>query len=456
MPLPVTQRLLRTGKYNMAVRENLSNAPPAPPAPSAPVPMLPPAPPRPNEVVSRPVAQDKVGNHTASQNRKAPNMENIPLGHTAFSWPAVSTAVPLGHTAFSWESKLENNNLPPLAKILRLQGNKFFAKGKYHEAALKYEKGLEAIPALYKKERSMLHLNLAAAYIRLNRLAQAEISATNSARLNPANPKAWYRLAKVLELSGKLTEAIESLETGIVVVGSKQNTDASILAPRAPKVSTSRIVENKQIKSLKSLLRKYQSRMIHEVHTTQSKVIASKPLDKNTQAENLNKLNTNILQSSQNTHGSGSRERPTAGVSIKPHKLSADFPSWYLESRGKDTSDLPQLGMLSYVSEDKEEDVHAVEVVKRFFNLEKRDFAPRMRKYALFVQNIVSLDDLKKCKNPFAKHNRSVFCKAAELLACDIMATDKLSIARSELGNLDPLATLLVLFSLVRALPPDA
>ena len=95
----------------MAVRENLSNAPPAPPAPSAPVPMLPPAPPRPNEVVSRPVAQDKVGNHTASQNRKAPNMENIPLGHTAFSWPAVSTAVPLGHTAFSWESKLENNNL---------------------------------------------------------------------------------------------------------------------------------------------------------------------------------------------------------------------------------------------------------------------------------------------------------------------------------------------------------
>ena len=68
----------------------------------------------------------------------------------------------------------------------------------------------------------------------------------------------------------------------------------------------------------------------------------------------------------------------------------------------------------------------------------------------------MSLDDLKTCKNPFAKHNRSVFCKAAELLACDIMATDKLSIARSELGNLDPLATLLVLFSLVRALPPDA
>ena len=131
------------------------------------------------------------------------------------------------------------------------------------------------------------------------------------------------------------------------------------------------------------------------------------------------------------------------------------MPSWYLEYRGKDVNDLPQLGTLSYVSEDKEEDVHAVEVVKRFFNLEKREFAPRMRKYALFVQNIVSLDDLKKCKNPFAKHNRSVFCKAAELLACDIMATDKLSIARSELGNLDPLATLLVLFSLVRALPPD-
>lgn len=261
--MPVTQRLLRTGKYNMAVRESISNGPPAPPAPSAPISMLPPAPPpRSNKADSSGLATDKASSQTAARNKKSSSMKNLPLGHTAFSWPAVSTAVPLGHTAFSWESKLENNNLPPLAKILRLQGNKLFANGKYHEAAQKYEKGLEAIPTLYKKERSMLHLNLAAAYIRLNRLAQAEISATNAARLNPANPKAWYRLAKVLELSGKLTQAIESLETGIVVVGSKQNTDTSILAPRASNSSTSRITENKQIKSLKSLLRKYQSRMI--------------------------------------------------------------------------------------------------------------------------------------------------------------------------------------------------
>ena len=82
------------------------------------------------------------------------------MGHTSFSWLTSTTpSIPLGHTTFSWSAILESNDIPPLAKILRLRGNKLFTTGKYHEAIIEYEKGLQAIPTEFKTERSMLHLN---------------------------------------------------------------------------------------------------------------------------------------------------------------------------------------------------------------------------------------------------------------------------------------------------------
>jgi tetratricopeptide (TPR) repeat protein len=456
--VPVTQKLLRTKEYNVALRQSDSTVFVPPPAPSTLRPPLPPAPPRPKRQTEN--VRFKVDKTKTRHNDKNTASDTVPLGHTSFSWLTSTTAssIPLGHTTFSWNAVLENSNVPPLAKILRLRGNKLFTTGEYHEAIIEYEKGLSAIPTEFKTERSMLHLNLAAVYIRLNRLSEAEVSATNATRLNPSNPKSWYRLAKVLELAGKLTEAIETLETGILVVQSKKTSDAllqektNITTGRSSN-STSALKIDKTIKPLKSLLQKFQSRMIHQVHTSKSKTVASKPLDTNNQVENLNKLNINILQSKNNTNGSGARKRPSVGIPITPYKLGDDLPKWYLDHKGKDRTDLPKLTNIAYVSDDEQEDLNAVEIVKEFFKLEKEKFAPTMRKYALIVQNCVDLKDLKLCKNPFAKHNRPVFCKAAELLACDIMATDKLSAARKELNNLDPLATLLVLFSVVRMLP---
>ena len=468
MPLPITQKLLKTKKYNVALRDSTEGSFIPPPAPSTLRPPLPPAPPARKMKKEQTKAIDDINKTNDSSKDK--NSRIIPFGHTTFSWLTTtkiesSTTIPLGHTSYSWKSTLENNNLPPVAKLLRLRGNKLFTAGKYHEAISEYEKGLKKIPTKFKIERSMLHLNLAAVYIRLNRLSEAEISATNATRLNPSNPKSWYRLAKVLELTGKLTEAIETLETGILVVHSKKTSQALLEEKRS--MNTDGMENNntnnnsslalksieKQVKPLRSLLQKFQLRMIHQVHTTNSKATVSKPLDTDSQVENLNRLNTNILQSNINTNGSGARERPSVGIPIKPYQLGKDLPAWYSKYKGNDPTNLPKLTNIAYIADDKMEDLNAVEKVKEFFQLDKETFAPTMRRYALIVQNNIDSKDLKLCKNPFAKHNRSVFCKAAELLACDIMATDKLTIARSELNNMDPLATLLVLFSVVRMLP---
>ena len=388
---------------------------------------------------------------TPAQNTQTP----VPVGHTSFSWGEGSKGRnPCGHTKFSWGASSYVAKPPPTSwKNLKLKGNKCFKRGDYYAALTQYSKALETLSRHQNgpdgiencgKEKSMLHLNRAAAYLKLQRYPEAAVAARDGIKLDEANPKAWYRLAKVLEAQGTVVEALQTIEKGLnVLVGTVHQVNSE---------------QDSAIRTLQKLSNTLRHKMVHKIHLSKSTKVSRVPaMSQSVQTKNLSRLNSTILGSNANDENVvPARDRPTKGQAIRPHLLAkskGNFPAWYKDMCGKPPK-LPEGLALENICrvEEKEKDQKCVEGLQAIYKMEQSKFAPCIKRLTSVANECIDPKDVAKITNPFAKHNRAVFQMAAQNLACEYMATDKLQVVQQELNGVDPLAANLILVAVLRAI----
>ena len=119
-----------------------------------------------------------------------------------------------------------------------------------------------------------LHLNCATAYLKLRRYPEAVIAAQNGIDLNDKNPKAWYRLAKVLEAQGTVVEALQAVEKGLnILVGTSHQVNSE---------------QDSAIRALQKLANSLRRKMVHKIHLSKSTKLSEVPkMSQSTQNETL-------------------------------------------------------------------------------------------------------------------------------------------------------------------------
>ena len=150
------------------------------------------------------------------------------------------------------------------------------------------------------------------------------------------------------------------------------------------------------------------------------------------------------------------RDRPIKGQAVRPHllcKSKDNFPAWYKELCGE-APKVPHGLSIENICRigEKENDEKCVEGLEAIYKMEQSKFAPCIKRLTTIANKCIDPKDMSNITNPFAKHNRAVFQMAAQNLACEYMATDKLQIIQQELNGIDPLAANLVLVAVLRAI----
>ena len=450
-PQTLKMRPAKTGTAAGGVRA-VSETPAAPPAaPSTAGAVRPPLPPpmmskmRTSNKEDKVVVEPRLVDSSPKLSLVQSTTERVacPVGHSRYSWLAGSSdkKVPVGHSSYSWNPKPDH---PPQShRTIKEKGNKLFKEKDFHAAARMYSKAIELSDGVPETERALLYLNQAAAYLNLQRYPEAAIAANNAVTLDDANPKAWYRLAKVLEAQGQMTDAFIAVKKGMeTMVGTVQEIGGEA---------------DYSLRSLQKFAKSLQTKMVHSARRTTSKEVAkTETLNFGAQTDNLKKLNSSILKKPDLDEENvvPARQRPTEGISARPHEMrrTKDFPQWYCEFRGE-RPQFPEGFRLPDVCKPgtEQEDLQIVEGVEAMYKLEREKFAPCFLRLAALAHTIRP-QDLSKCTNPFAPHNRKVFQRSAQNIACEYMATDKMQIVQQELDGLDPLAANLVVLAVFRSM----
>jgi len=98
------------------------------------------------------------------------------------------------------------------AEECKLRGNGYFENQEYEHAVEAYSEAISLQP-----QECIYWLNRSTAYRQLLQWANAERDATHAIDLDPTNVKAWYARVISLQHLGRLEEAIDTCETGLVL-----------------------------------------------------------------------------------------------------------------------------------------------------------------------------------------------------------------------------------------------
>ncbi|CAG8646804.1 2198_t:CDS:2, partial [Cetraspora pellucida] len=110
----------------------------------------------------------------------------------------------------------EIEKLVELANSYKITGNEYFAKMKYEEAVIQYEKALDTCPDEKKDERAIYWGNIGACYFKLEKYKDAVNSCTKALENSQTYTKALLRRAQSnekLNTFSSLTSAFEDYKT---------------------------------------------------------------------------------------------------------------------------------------------------------------------------------------------------------------------------------------------------
>ncbi|CAG8688172.1 26382_t:CDS:2 [Dentiscutata erythropus] len=110
----------------------------------------------------------------------------------------------------------EIEKLVELANSYKITGNDYFAKMKFNEAIIQYEKALDTCPDEKKDERAIYWGNIGACYFKLEKYKDAVDSCTKALEDSPTYTKALLRRAQSnekLNTFSSLTSALEDYKT---------------------------------------------------------------------------------------------------------------------------------------------------------------------------------------------------------------------------------------------------
>lgn len=106
----------------------------------------------------------------------------------------------------------EIEKLVELANSYKITGNDYFAKMKYNEAIIQYEKALDTCPDERKDERAIYLGNIGACYFKLEKYKDAVDSCTKALEDSPTYTKALLRRAQSNEKLNTLSSLTSALE----------------------------------------------------------------------------------------------------------------------------------------------------------------------------------------------------------------------------------------------------
>ncbi len=111
-----------------------------------------------------------------------------------------------------------------LAEVRKASGNFLFNRSSYAKAALCYDKAIRCLDERTSNEKEKKFLvdcgnNLAAAYMKLNKLPAAMEAVVGVLTLQPDSPKALYRAGVIATLQDKFEEATVALNRAAIVIG---------------------------------------------------------------------------------------------------------------------------------------------------------------------------------------------------------------------------------------------
>ncbi|RIB04811.1 hypothetical protein C2G38_1987890, partial [Gigaspora rosea] len=106
----------------------------------------------------------------------------------------------------------EIEKLVELANSYKITGNDYFAKMKYNEAIIQYEKALDTCPDERKDERAIYWGNIGACYFKLEKYKDAVDSCTKALEDSPTYTKALLRRAQSSEKLNTLSSLTSALE----------------------------------------------------------------------------------------------------------------------------------------------------------------------------------------------------------------------------------------------------
>ncbi|XP_077324563.1 tetratricopeptide repeat protein 1 isoform X2 [Lithobates pipiens] len=134
---------------------------------------------------------------------------------------------------------------------LKEEGNELFKKADYVEAENIYSQALQKCPAFYKKDRSILFSNRAAARLKQDKKDLALTDCTKAIELNPDYVRALLRRAELYEKTEKLDEALADYQ-------SVMNLDASCRQAREACMRLPKQIEERNEKMKEEMIKKFQ------------------------------------------------------------------------------------------------------------------------------------------------------------------------------------------------------
>lgn len=135
---------------------------------------------------------------------------------------------------------------------LKEEGNELFKKADYVEAENIYSQALRKCPAFYKKDRSILFSNRAAARLKQDKKDLALTDCTKAIELNPDYVRALLRRAELYEKTEKLDEALADYQSVI-------NLDASCRQAREACMRLPKQIEERNEKMKEEMISKLKS-----------------------------------------------------------------------------------------------------------------------------------------------------------------------------------------------------
>ncbi|KAK6943040.1 Tetratricopeptide repeat 2 [Dillenia turbinata] len=148
---------------------------------------------------------------------KFPRPENVPEGsHVQWEIELLGFEMPKDWTGLNFESIMNE------AEKIRATGNRLFKEGKYELAKAKYEKVLREFNhvnpqddeegKVFGNTRNLLHLNMAACYLKLGECRKSIETCNKVLDVNPVHVKALYRRGMALMSLGEYEDARNDFE----------------------------------------------------------------------------------------------------------------------------------------------------------------------------------------------------------------------------------------------------
>ncbi|CAI4221222.1 unnamed protein product [Auanema sp. JU1783] len=107
------------------------------------------------------------------------------------------------------EEVLDDEEVQEKLDRIKQEGNQQFGLGNYSDAVQKYSEALEVCPPDFNEFRTVLHSNISACYIKLEKWDEAVDAATTALEADPKNPKA-------LERRGYANQRLDKVDDSIV------------------------------------------------------------------------------------------------------------------------------------------------------------------------------------------------------------------------------------------------